>query len=228
MSGGCQPHCIEEIASLAQSRAMKTSIMTLCLTTICGLEPAVASTAQQTAHDGVLTILIYDNSGWSDSTLNEVESMAGLILSRAEIGAKWLHCAGHVTGPRPELCDGDLTAGTVLIRIVPAHLGQPSKVGDPLGAAVIDVGYASLFASEVRRQAGQWGLTPGTQMGYALAHEIGHLLLGEKHAATGLMRAVWTKEEYRAMTQSWLGFSASERQALRDAIPSSAGVADHK
>jgi hypothetical protein len=105
-----------------------------------------------------------------------------------------------------------------LIRIVPAHLGQPSKVGDPLGAAVIDVGYASLFATEVGKQAGQFGVTPATLMGYAMAHEIGHLLLGEKHAASGLMRAVWSKEEYRNMAQRWLGFSETERRALYEAL----------
>jgi hypothetical protein len=113
-----------------------------------------------------------------------------------------------------------------LIRIVPAHLGPPSKVGDPLGAAVIDVGYASLFATEVGKQAGQYRVTPAILMGYATAHEIGHLLLGEKHAASGLMRAVWGKEQYRNMAQRWLGFSENEKRALCAAL--SANVRDGK
>jgi len=215
MSGAFPARCIEDSAQLAQSRAMKTSIMCLCLTTISAVLPSVQADPQPRQ----LTILIYDYSGWSKDGLNEVETVTTLLLSRAEIGTRWLHCVGPLAdSPRPSLCDGDLTPETVLIRIIPAHLGQPSKLGDPLGAAVINVGYASVFASEVGRHADQFGLTPGTLMGYAVAHEIGHLLLGEKHAASGLMRAVWGKKEYNDMAQRWLGFSLTERQAMRDAL----------
>jgi hypothetical protein len=34
-------------------------------------------------------------------------------------------------------------------------------------------------------------------MAYAATHEIEHLLLGEKHASSGIMRAVWGKPEPR-------------------------------
>jgi hypothetical protein len=65
-------------------------------------------------------------------------------------------------------------------------------------------------------------------MAYAATHEIGHLLLGEKHASSGIMRAVWGKTEYREMAQRWLGFSTEEREALRQALPGDAPVAGLK
>lgn len=205
---------------------MNTSIRALCFTTICAFVPSTVAASQesQPTPSRTLNILVFDYSGWSASDTNQVESLTALVLSRAEIGTRWLHCVGPLAeSPRPKLCDGDLTPGTILIRIIPAHLGQPSKLGDPLGAAVIDVGYASVFASAVRKHADQFGLTPGTLMGYAMAHEIGHLLLGEKHAASGLMRAAWSKGEYREMAQRWLGFNVAERQALRDALTANDG-----
>lgn len=56
-------------------------------------------------------------------------------------------------------------------------------------------------------------------MAYAAAHEIGHLLLGDRHAPAGIMRAVWGKPEFRDMARLWLDFRAGEREALREAVP---------
>src|SRR5215472_18017182 len=176
---------------------MKTSLMALCLATIFGggFDTICAASQESLSVNPprILTILVFDYSGWGDGAIHESETITSLLLSRAEIRTRWLHCLGNLADmPRPELCGGgDLTSGTVLLRIVPAYLGQPSKVGHPLGEAVIEVGYASIFASEVGKQAGHYDVTPATLMGYAMAHEIGHLLFGEKHAASGLMRAVW-------------------------------------
>jgi hypothetical protein len=151
--------------------------------------------------------------------MNEVESLSAVLLSRAGIQTQWVHCLGHQAGPRPALCDANLETGSVLIRILEAHTGQPNKLGDPLGSAVVANSFGSLYASETRKYADHNGLPAGSLMAYAMTHEIGHLLLGENHAASGIMRAVWGKAEYRAMAQRWLSFSTEERQALRQALP---------
>jgi hypothetical protein len=83
---------------------------------------------------------------------------------------------------------------------------------------VIGNSFASLYASETRKYADHNGLTLGNLMAYSMTHEIGHLLLGEKHAPSGIMRAVWEKPQYCEMAQRWLGFSTEERQALRQAL----------
>jgi hypothetical protein len=171
------------------------------------------------AQDRTLTVVVYDYAGLSDSSMNEVETLSAVLLSRAGVRTDWVHCLGHRQGPRPALCDANLEAGSVLIRIMPAHSGQPNKLGDPLGSAVVGNSFASLYASETRRYADHNGLQAGSLMAYAMTHEIGHLLLGENHALTGIMRAAWGKTEYREMAQRWLGFDAAERQALREALP---------
>src|SRR5580704_17626901 len=101
--------------------------------------------------------------------------------------------------------------GTVMIRILATHPGHPSNLGDPLGAAMVEDGYASIYAPEIRNYEDHNGLPAGSLMAYAVTHEIGHLLLGEKHSAAGIMRAVWGKSEYREMAQRGFGFSAGER-----------------
>jgi hypothetical protein len=221
MSGAYQAQCIEILAYSAQSRAMNTSWKTISLAALGTLCVAVAADAQEnpSASDRTLTVVVYDYAGLSDSSMNEVESLSTLLLSRAGIGPQWVHCLGHQTGPRPALCDGNLETGSVMIRILSSHPGQPNKLGDPLGWASVGNSYASLDASAIRKYAEHNGLPAGNLMAYAATHEIGHLLLGEKHAASGIMRAVWGKAEYREMAQRWLGFSTEERQALRQALP---------
>lgn len=230
MSGAYQAQCIEILAHSAQSRAMNTSCKTISLAALGTLCVAFAANAQDnpSASDRTLTVVVYDYAGLSDSSMNEVESLSAVLLSRAGIRAQWVHCLLHQPGPRPALCDGNLETGSVMIRILSSHPGQPNKLGDPLGWASVGNSYASLDASAIRKYADPNGLSAGNLLAYAATHEIGHLLLGEKHAASGIMRAVWGKAEYREMAQHWLGFSDSERQALRQALPGGALVAGLK
>jgi hypothetical protein len=198
----------------------KKTIWLAGLSTMC---VAVTADARGNSSNGdrAVTVLVYDYAGLSDSSANEMESLSAVLLSRADITTEWVHCLGHQPDPRPALCDGNLETGSELIRILAAHTGSPHKLGDPLGSAVVGNSFASLYASEICKHANQNGLPAASLMAYALAHEIGHLLLGEKHAPSGIMRAVWDKTEYRDIAHRWLGFSAAERRALRDALPTS-------
>ena len=56
-------------------------------------------------------------------------------------------------------------------------------------------------------------------LGYVIAHELGHLLLGPGHAKQGVMRPSWERSDFKAISQGFLKFSAAEgfqmRQSLR-------------
>ena len=181
---------------------------------------AMSMAAAEDPVDRTLTVVVYDYAGLSDRFMNDVEGLSSVLLSRAGIRTEWVHCLGHQQGQRPAFCDGDLGTSSVLIRILGAHpAGPTNKLGDPLGSAIVANSFASLYASETRKYADHNGLPAETLMAYAMTHEIGHLLLGEKHARSGIMRAVWGKTEYREMAQRWLGLSTEERQALRRVLP---------
>ena len=129
-----------------------------------------------------------------------------VLLARAGIQTQWIHCLGHMQVPRPALCGANLESGTVMT--LETHLGHPSNLGDPPGAAAVE---------DATRQS--------TPLRFANARSIiDFLLLGEKHSVSGIMRAVWGKSEYREMARRWLRFSAAERQALMRAVPTSGTV----
>jgi hypothetical protein len=176
---------------------MNTSWKTISRATLGTVCFAVAANAQESPATGdrTLTVVIYDYAGLSDSSMNEVESLGAVLLSRGGIRTQWVHCLGHQQVQRPALCNGNLETGSVLIRILKANIGIQNKLGDPLGWAEVESSCASLGASEIRKYANDNGLPAGNLLAYAAVHEIGHLLLAKKHASSGIMRAVWGKTE---------------------------------
>jgi hypothetical protein len=56
-------------------------------------------------------------------------------------------------------------------------------------------------------------------LGYAVAHEIGHLLLNSpRHSTAGLMRELWSSSEIQAgRTADWV-FLSEEAETMRRAI----------
>ena len=177
------------------------------------LSGALAGKAQEIGNP-TLSILVFDYAGLSDGSMRKAESLTDLLLSRGGIATRWFYCRGHQTGGRPDICDAISETGTVIIRVLPLHTGKANPLGDALGSANVTHRFASVYAAEIRKYADQNGLSEGTLTAYAMAHEIGHLLLGESHAPSGLMRAAWGKNEFRQMAQRWLDFSPSDRQSI--------------
>jgi hypothetical protein len=73
--------------------------------------------------------------------------------------------------------------------------------------------YASVFVSAVRAQAAGFGLAFDILLGYAVAHEAGHCLLGPSHSYAGLMRGVWDRKDAEEMSR--LGTRLTRQEARK-------------
>jgi hypothetical protein len=51
-------------------------------------------------------------------------------------------------------------------------------------------------------------------LGYTMAHELGHLLIGASHRATGIMRGPWGRKEFEALSLRHLAFSNAEQAII--------------
>lgn len=200
---------------------MNASWKTMWLAAVPTAWLAVAAGPRKTpsSDERTLTVGVWDYAGVSEKSLDEMETLSALLLYRAGLRTQWVHCLGHSHSLRPALCDANLVKGSVMLRILVAYPGNQNQLGDPLGTAVVESGYASIYSREIRKCARHNGLLDGSLMAYAATHEIGHLLLGANHSLAGIMLAVWREPEYRAMDQRWLGFGSTEQQALRQAVP---------
>jgi hypothetical protein len=113
-------------------------------------------------------------------------------LSAAAVGVDWTICGpGDCLTPSP---------GTLKIRILESPAGSapdPRLLGHALIHSRERTGeLATVFIDRTRRLARDLGIDQRMLLGRTIAHELGHLLLATAtHAASGLMREVWSREE---------------------------------
>ena len=78
---------------------------------------------------------------------------------------------------------------------------------------------ASIFYDVVRDCAAQQREDLDQLLGAAIAHELGHLLLGtNSHSTTGLMSAFWSRKELFVVQQRGLAFSSAEAEHVQKAV----------
>ena len=112
------------------------------------------------------------------------------------------------------------------MRILPSYLPDTAS-GVPLGEAVGDSrthkgSFATVFADRIWSTSDRAGANPRDVLGWVIAHEIGHLLVGTNyHARQGLMRGVWTDLELRRPIGLEWHFSPSEARRMRARFASS-------
>jgi len=116
-----------------------------------------------------------------------------------------------------------LSARELIVRIVTAPR-IISRDPEALGYSDVDVQarrgtLATVFADRVHTLATERYFDEGTLLGRAIAHEIGHLLLGVvAHPKTGLMRGYWVTD---IRLGDWT-FSSAEGTGMREGLASRA------
>jgi hypothetical protein len=151
-----------------------------------------------------LAVRVYDNTGLPPGDRAAALAAAHATLKNAGIAVTW---RGDDAVPAP---------GDVIVRIVAASAeASPGSLGFSLIDVERRVGtLATVYADRVAELAARSGADSGLLLGRAMAHEIGHLLLGTtRHADRGLMRGVWTSVEvHRERPWDW---SLSREDAAR-------------
>jgi hypothetical protein len=72
-----------------------------------------------------------------------------------------------------------------------------------------------IFDDHIREAALQHDLSDTIVLSYAMAHEIGHVLLRScSHGQQGIMSPIWTKREYDRMNGDALVFSDDEAMKM--------------
>jgi hypothetical protein len=148
---------------------------------------------------------------------------ASAILERAGVQVVWLECGLPDRAADAEACTRVPRWNELLIRIVSAGVVDGRFGVDTLGSALVDVdagtgSLATVYADRVRVMAQSAGIDEAELLGRAMAHEIGHLLLGTNgHASQGLMRASWSSVDLRGHRVQWF-FNGKEGEAMRRGI----------
>jgi hypothetical protein len=167
----------------------------------------------------VLVLRVFDRSGDSAESRQAAMLAADSILREADVTATWIDCSSGSRLASHAACTDPLGSGELAIRIAESPREEAPKGQRALGYSLIEpeVGgtLATIFSDRVAWLAASSDARYTALLGRAVAHEIGHLVIGtSEHSPAGLMRAVWTSAELlRDEDNDWL-FTIDDRSRL--------------
>lgn len=191
-----------------------------------GLSLFLLSTAvvSQGYPDARLSIIVYDAAHIGPKTLVRAERLAGTILGTAGILPNWnagslddLAVLGmDFTAYGRRECASEQRPAILRVQILrqaPAGLAAQA-LGFSLPCARRGIQVA-IYADRIAKVSETGGPTFGRTLAYAMAHELGHVLLQSAvHATAGLMKGIWSKADWQRAAVSVISFSPAEAQQI--------------
>jgi hypothetical protein len=177
-----------------------------------------------------LTIRLYNLTDAPVATVDRASRVTGQLLAAAGVTVVWQ------TGS-PDSLEGlctDMSAAPagirvaadnrdyLVVRLAKELLGRPDR--SDLGYALPHArqgAHATVYYDKVEKLFLSAQAMPGIEnlLGAAMAHEIGHVLLGsEEHSAQGIMKARWGPAEFRLLACNRLQFTLKESAGVRAGV----------
>ena len=164
-----------------------------------------------------ITVRVLNPAGVPSRTISRAEEIAGLIFRGAGLDVEWLDCESsracrtepgpmefwlHLLAKRPPMFSRDALGFSLLTH-------EPNNEG----------GYAAVSWQAIRRLSDAIDEDIEPILGAAMAHELGHLLLGShSHARDGVMAPRLKPSQLQSATHGTLWFTGREAAAIRDEI----------
>lgn len=166
---------------------------------------------------GTITMRVYNYADVPMRVLKQAEKEASYVFNQAGVKVIWSDCLANSSALG---CSEPITFFNLSLRVLP---GEPRlEAGlheDSLGFEFATI--ANVYSSKVKALAEsiEEDQEYGTLLGDAMAHELGHLLLGSGHTPAGIMQATWGKETLRLGINRMLHFTPEQGLALRIRAP---------
>jgi hypothetical protein len=168
-----------------------------------------------------ITLRVYDYAHVNRREMLAAEGEATGILRLAGVDARWMDCptsnADRVKYPD---CQSAWQVNDYCLRILPnAMVDSAGKWQDALGVAHETDGLlaylADVFYDRVNSLS-QYACPMPLLLGRAMAHEIGHLLLGtHSHSSKGIMRPFWSGQDLRLDVSPYLLFTPDQSRHMK-------------
>jgi hypothetical protein len=195
----------------------------ICIQSIVvGLLVPLGAWAVPVAQSLRISVMVLDQAEVPDRILGAAQERAGVILGKAGIELKWTDCRRP---PIPSICTKVAEPDRLFLTIVTED-DRRVFADDVLGRSVPGGGsgrgvYARVFYGHIQARANQEGVDPAQLLGLAVAHELGHLLLGpDAHSAEGIMRANWSRHDMETGARGQLRFTDRQAPLIRADVQS--------
>lgn len=194
-------------------------IKILVIVWMMGLAAAgVAKTRQ--SDDAQVRVFVIENAGLSERALLEAEKGAGRVFRMAGVGVSWVNCGSTLASSisSKTQCLESALPSDLILRIVPKARTYTPEV---FGVSYLDQAgkgrYADVFFAPIEQMTALDRELPlDAILGDVIAHELGHLLLGNHaHSAQGIMRAHWQGDQLHGLSAGRLFFTKDQAALLR-------------
>jgi hypothetical protein len=160
-----------------------------------------------------LTLVIYDHAHVRGETLTAAENTVSEIFAYANVQLIWLEGFAYAAERREAEIPAPEDPATLVVKLQPAS--EAARYG--VRSACEGIGLPSgviLFVRSIDPRS-----TPAsaaTHLGYVMAHELGHIMLGPNaHSIVGIMRGTLLPEDWEKAAQGTLSFTHSQKQQIR-------------
>ena len=191
---------------------------TLLMTALCSVELLAAG--QQ------MNVAVCNLNGVSEPIVAKAKAETDLVFRSAGVTIVWRDCD---TFPTPAELEREpwfivrLRTGKPPLTAGPASLDVMGKafVEDHGGGTMADA-YFQAIQAKSEQHNGDSGLL----LGFVMAHELGHLLLGPGHTPEGVMQAAWSQKQMDALRQRRLRFTEEGAARIRRALEARTAASD--
>jgi hypothetical protein len=169
--------------------------------------------------EATLTVLVYNYTEASPTTLAAGEREASKILGSAGARITWVNCwdQARLSSDSTDLCSRGWTSQTPGIRMIS---GTDRFLSAEYGVASIPV-YATIYYDKIAQRAHKDDSAAelSVLLGCVMAHELGHLLLGDpRHSQTGIMRAQFGADQIQQALRGRLLFTKEQARVIREQV----------
>jgi hypothetical protein len=191
---------------------------TLLMTALCSMELLTAG-----QH---MNVTVCNLDGVREPVIARAKAETELVYRSAGITIVWRECD---TFPTVAELERD---PWFVVRLrtgkPPLTVGQASL--DVMGKAFVEEhggGYmADAYFQAIQATSELHRGDSGVLLGFVMAHELGHLLLGSGHTPDGVMQGKWGQKQWDALRQRWLRFTEESAARVRRALEARTATGD--
>jgi hypothetical protein len=180
------------------------------MTALCSVELLTAG--QQ------MNVAVCNLDGVREPIIAKAKAETELVFRSAGVTIEWGDCD---TFPTPDSLKREPWFFVRLRTGKPPRTVGPASL-DVMGKAFVEEhggGYmADAYFQAIQDTSEQHHGESGVLLGFVMAHELGHLLLGPGHTPDGVMQAAWGQKQMDALGQRWLKFTEDSAARIRRAL----------
>ncbi len=163
-----------------------------------------------------MNVSVCNLGGLPESDVERAKAEVEAVFRPANVEIEWKSCDEY------QASGAGRTWFLIRLRNDKPPVTRSASSLDAMGRAYIadsgDCYLADAYFKAVQKLAAAHDADADALLGFVMAHELGHLLLGQGHVADGVMQAQWGGAAVKELERRWLQFSPGQRGRIQSKL----------